>query len=268
MKFRPIESGDFEWFRVPPISTSAVGWVLLDPQPVGFTAIDSVPGIPHLADLYLYVLPSQREMGYGKKLLNASLEQAISKGYKQISTVVENEQSQFAKFLKAQSFYVEHVEIALSAEVPAYVSPTLDELETLSNHQTYTEMRRLYDDSFGTERWYQPYASNNDVLSSTGTDHVIYYLKDGRDIAAFALVDYLEGVAEIEPFGVVAAKQGQGFGRKLLKALFYEFSRKNIARVELATWSDNLPALSLYQSFGFEGQSTRTFLAYDLLLQE
>ena len=264
MKFRPIEQGDFEWFRVPPISRSAIGWVLVDPMPVGFTAIDSVPGLPHLADLYLYILPSQREMGYGRKLLEHSIREATERGYKQLSTIVENEQSLFAGFMKAQNFYTEHVEVTLKAEIPAHCPPTLETLVTLPDDVTYSHLRKLYDDSFGATKWYQPFASDHDVYKGIEPDHVIYYLKEGQEVIGFALVEYSEGQAEIEPFGIVASKQGRGFGRILLKALFHEFSRKNITHVELSTWSNNLPALALYQSFGFEGQSTRTFLAYDL----
>lgn len=264
MKFRPIEPADFDWFRVPPISASAIGWVLLDPMPVGFTAIDSVPGLPTLSDLYLYILPSQREMGYGRKLLQYNIEQAAKRGYKQLSTFVENEHSLFAGFLKAQNFYVEHVEIALKATMPTHCPPTLDQLSTLPDDITYSHLRSLYDNSFGNSKWYQPFADDKDVYSGLEEDHTIYYMKENGETIGFALVEYHGNRAEVEPFGIVADKQGQGFGRKLLSALFHEFSRKNIATVELATWSDNLPALALYQAFGFEGQSTRTFLAFDL----
>ncbi len=235
-----------------------------DVFPVGFAAFDPVPGLPHIADFYLFVLPSGRGAGIGQKLLDYVSKKAKSAEIKQLSTFSENPRSELARYLRSRDFYEEHVEIVLSYEVPSWTRPTLTELVTFPPEQAAALMHQLYDASFQDTPWYQPYADTSEILESIQSGSEVYFLMHEGEPIGFTSANIEDGVVEIEPLGIVRAHHGQGFGRKMMEALLYQFAKDGISEVRLAVWASNLPALTLYESIGFQGVNTRTFLAKDL----
>lgn len=263
--FRPISHSDFQYFRIPPLPASATGWVLLDPMPVGFCAFDPVPGLPDIADVYLYVLSSNRGNGAGSRLLAHVSQEAKAAGVTRLSTIVDDPKGWFATYLRARGFYEEHVEIDMVCQVPSWTRPALHELVELPNADAAYLMQQLYDECFRGTAWYQPYTDVSEIADSiAGGDEVLFMFEQGTPVG-FAAVSYANSTVEVEPFGIVKAQQGQGFGRKLMQSLMHRMHRKNIREVRLSVWASNLPALALYGSFGFEGVNTRTFFEKSLL---
>ena len=264
IRFRPILHGNISYFRLPSLPESSVGWILEAPLPVGFCAFDALPGLPHIGDLYVFVLASERRNGYGTDLLEKVSNAAQKAGIRQLSTLVENPQSGTAQFLLKHGFYEEHLEIELMLELTTPVRPTLEQLVTYPPEKTTHLMQQLYDSSFSQTAWYQPYTDVAEIEESLLWGSQVYFLLQHGEPIGFASVKIEGEVAEIEPLGIVKQKQGQGFGRILLQALLHNFSLEPIKRVRLAVWQKNIAALALYESFGFCGVSTRTFFAKDL----
>lgn len=263
-RFRPIIQGDINYFRLPALPKSAIGWILENPYPVGFCAFDVLPGLPHIADMYLHVLPSERGVGYGKQLLEKICAEALAADIHQLSTLVENSRSETAKFLLKQNFYEEHLEIELMLDLPKSVRPTLTELVTYSPERAARLMQQLYDKSFSHTAWYQPYIDVAEIEENLLCGAQIYFLLHAGQPIGFASTNIDGSVAEVEPLGIIREKQGQGFGRKLLQALLYQFAHEGLGQVHLVVWQTNLPALTLYESCGFRGTKTRTFFAKDV----
>jgi RimJ/RimL family protein N-acetyltransferase len=56
--------------------------------------------------------------------------------------------------------------------------------------------------------------------------------------------------------GVVAAHRGKGVGSALLRAALDAAKARGLARVDLTVRTDNLPAIRLYEKFGFAHEGT------------
>ncbi|CAM4429571.1 MAG: Mycothiol acetyltransferase [Legionella sp.] len=52
--------------------------------------------------------------------------------------------------------------------------------------------------------------------------------------------------------GVLAAYRGQGIGKKLMQAAIQQAEQKGLTRIELTVREQNLPAIAMYEKFGFE----------------
>ncbi|MFJ1267921.1 N-acetyltransferase family protein [Legionella lytica] len=51
--------------------------------------------------------------------------------------------------------------------------------------------------------------------------------------------------------GVLAAYRGQGIGKKLMHAAIQQAEQKGLTRIELTVREENLPAIAMYEQFGF-----------------
>lgn len=70
---------------------------------------------------------------------------------------------------------------------------------------------------------------------------------EGEEIIGYALVRYDEDLVGLTRLGVHPSRQGFGVGRRLLTAVLRE-----AATLILTVQKDNLPAMKLYFSHGFE----------------
>ena len=89
------------------------------------------------------------------------------------------------------------------------------------------------------------YSDNNiDFLLST---------KDGESLAFASMqLDYKNLIAEIEPVGTRTKAQRQGFARSLLLHCLSYLRGQGIKTVYIRTDVNNRPAISAYESVGFE----------------
>ena len=84
----------------------------------------------------------------------------------------------------------------------------------------------------------------------------------GNQIVGYALIDAGEykknqHVGAVEIF-IRPEFRGQGLGKKLISALLKATQKnKTIKRIELEVWSNNQPALKLYQKIGFKIEGIR-----------
>jgi RimJ/RimL family protein N-acetyltransferase len=57
--------------------------------------------------------------------------------------------------------------------------------------------------------------------------------------------------------GLLPEFRGRGWGGRLLEEIVKVATAASITRIELQVWDDNLPAIKLYERFGFELEGTR-----------
>jgi len=76
---------------------------------------------------------------------------------------------------------------------------------------------------------------------------------DGEDVvgAAVFAVEEAWSALVLVMLNVLPGFQGRGGGRSLLDALRHEASRRGLDRILVVTTNDDLPALALYQRYGF-----------------
>ncbi|MBN1138974.1 MAG: GNAT family N-acetyltransferase, partial [Anaerolineae bacterium] len=76
---------------------------------------------------------------------------------------------------------------------------------------------------------------------------------DGDEVVGFAgfAVEEAWGALVLVMLNVLPGCQGRGGGRSLLDAVCQEAQARGLARVLVVTTNDDLPALSLYQRYGF-----------------
>ncbi len=78
-----------------------------------------------------------------------------------------------------------------------------------------------------------------------------------QKLVAFMVISVLFDEAEIINFAVRKSQQHQGFGQKLLAYLLNHLSYKGIEKLFLEVRITNIPAVSIYQKYGFQQISVR-----------
>lgn len=264
MQIRSFRSTDYDYFQIPPFPGGGHAWVGLDPFPVGYVGYVPLPGLPHLADLYGYVFPTQRRMGYGSRLLRYLLDELADSPIRQIAAPCDHLQTSVALFLRQRGFVHDHEEIELVRHNLNDVGPTGRRLRQYPEADALPLMRRLYDEAFRPTPWYQPYVSDDELRDDLGRRSDIFFLAIDERPIGFAAVRYVDDTAEIEPLGVIAEYQGRGYGRMLLSTLLYELAIRRVAAARLSMWANNPAAYQLYRQLGFQIAHSRIYLAYNL----
>lgn len=76
-------------------------------------------------------------------------------------------------------------------------------------------------------------------------------LRDGGDMIGFCWLKVEDDIGEIYAVGMDPARQGEGLGRVLMDAGLARMAAHGIRTVALYVEADNVPALALYQRYGF-----------------
>ena len=239
-------------------------WLMWDGEKVvGYTAVASVPGLGGVFSLAGGVIPAYRRQGAGSRLLHHVLRHASSLGIKQLSHAVTDLNSPAAHFLRRHGFFIEHEEWLLrlpnlQTRQLTYAIPANLRVHPLTPSPVHL-FRTLYDRSFGGAPWYQPYSQAEAAETLDDPNDILFLFKDGHAVG-FA---WLQGEM-IEPVGVVKEEQGQGYGRTLLLAALHKLKQRGVKQVKIGVWRENVTAVHLYQSLGFQREKILTYLALDL----
>jgi ribosomal-protein-alanine N-acetyltransferase len=92
------------------------------------------------------------------------------------------------------------------------------------------------------------------------TDSGIAFVTRGRQRIGYALVGASMDHAYLQRIAVLPTAQGLGFGALLAESCLQWAMERGAAKMFVNTESDNQPALSLYQRFGFEQCGERLFV--------
>ena len=249
-------------------------WVgLVAGEVVGYTAVSTVPGLPHIRVLHGFIAPRWQRQGLGSQLLQHLLEDLrrevhlqFSLPTLQLSQCIHDTNSAVYHFLRHHNFTIEHEEQHLllqSPNLPITQSPNLL-ISTLPRSQAISQFITLYDKSFGPHPWYQPYTAGEAAALLYAPQDLLflYHLQEPIGFAWAKMVARAAG--EVEPIGIIEKWQGRGYGRFLLQAAIHNLTTRGATRVYIGTWDSNKPALHLYRSLGFEPDHTLTYLAYEV----
>ena len=82
-------------------------------------------------------------------------------------------------------------------------------------------------------------------------------LRDGPNLAAFILVQYVRDEAEILTLATAPQARRRGFARTLLQALEQELAPSGLATWQLDVRADNSGARAFYEALGFQTDGVR-----------
>ena len=248
-------------------------WTLLvNGQAAGMALAGPVPGLPSLFELDGFVAPAWQRRGWGGRLLaRVKADMAAVGGASvggtavdQLSHAVTDMDSPAAHFLRQNGFAVEHEEwLLLKPDLTPGAPPSHPELTwgTLPRAPAIHQFCALYDRSFAPFPWYQPYTAP-EAAAELAEARDLLFLRRGAVFIGFAWLRWPdEGVGQIEPMGIVAGEQGQGYGRYLLNVALHQLAQRGATQAQIGTWVENETAVALYQSVGFRHQETITYLA-------
>lgn len=248
-------------------------WVVEENGEVaGYAAVAPLPGLEGIVDLEGFVGPAWQRRGLGSRLLTYLLRELEHTGVRQLSYCVTAPDAPAAHFLRRHGFAVEHEEWDMVlpdlAQLPPLSLPAGCRLETFSRTKAIRYFCTLYDESFSIYRWYQPYSHAEVAAALSDAANILFLTYDGRPVG-FVWLHLTEADAgEIEPIGVIRSYQGRGYGRLLLVAGLHHLARRGAKQVAIGLWAENQVALHLYQSLGFQHRYTRTYLGYNLQVNE
>ena len=110
--------------------------------------------------------------------------------------------------------------------------------------------RALFPDAWSVETFWA------ELAGVPETRHYLVADDDGA-VLGYAGLFATRHQADVQTVAVAADHQGAGVGATLLRALLDEAVRRGCAEVLLEVRVDNVPALTLYEHFGFERISVR-----------
>lgn len=237
------------------------GWLAwIEHRPVGYAFLTAVEGLPQLGQFEVAVLPAWQRQGIGTALL-AAVRQAAKSRFNSLTAAVSALESAGAAFLQSQGFEREHDEVLLGmdghAERPRPHWP--DGFQVVKRPPQASQLFcQLYEQSFRPQRWYQPYEL--DQLPPEMAD-TLFLQHHGRSVGFARLLLEDDGRGQIEPIGLIPAYQGQGLGRQLLLVACEELVAQGVSTLQIGVWVDNRPAVSLYQSIGFQPERYTYYFA-------
>lgn len=238
-------------------------------QPIGFATLLSLPGLPHILELEGGIATAFRRQGAGSFLWQQIQQDVAAKGNYQITHLVSSLDSPAAHFLAKHGFTLGHEEWTMElADLPAAILPlpalNLCQFQRVDLKTAVRTLPTLYHRAFAHTPWFQPYSSG-EVTTTWQPDDRLYYLTEGRSAIGFVWLHFSEeNIAEIEPIGIVAEKQGKGYGRTLLTTILIQLQTEGIQTVTLGVWANNNAAVHLYQSLGFRKTSSRYAFVYNV----
>jgi ribosomal protein S18 acetylase RimI-like enzyme len=262
---RPFVAADAVELALPALAGSAYGWTYVKQRPVACCLAFSLPGLPHLAELYQYTAVDWRGQGIGSALLDHACVALQATPFAEVSAQFNSAESPHAQFLLRRGFGVEHIEWEMTLRRPEKVPNIGVRLTQYPREQAIPLFRGLYNTAFEPTAWYQPWLNDDEVLGDWRSgDQILFLEVEDKPIGFVWARRPQSQVAELEPVGIIAAEQGKGFGRKLLTAALNHLARQQVQSVKLGVWATNQPAIKLYRSLGFQKTGSRTYLSRTL----
>ncbi len=234
----------------------------------GYAAVEPLPGLPGVYDLSGGVAPARRGRGLGGRLLAHVAVQAPALGARELSARVERLEDEAAVFLLRRGFGVEHEECLLELADLSALPPMPDApgvaVVSLPRRQAVAEFLRLYQQSFDSRPWSQPYSEVEVAATLARADDLLFATIEGRPVGVVWHERLPDGRGRVEPIGISAAHQGRGLGRRLLLAALHSLRQQGAAPVEIGLWRTNEVAMHLYKGLGFTEVANWYYLARDL----
>lgn len=236
----------------------------------GYALVDPLPGLEGVCELGGCIAPKHRRQGFASYLLTHLAAELSDSTLRLITHPVETLDSIAAHFLLKQGWFIEHEEINWQFDEMEDLAvgelPSDYKVETLPLPVSANTFRRLYERSFGGFAWFQPYLDDKEVIQELESAEDIIFLVHDEKPVGFAWVrwqDLLE--AEIEPVGLIPDYQHRGLGQPFLEQVLRQAREQGARTIKIGAWKDNFAAISLYRKIGFQLESTKTYLGYQII---
>lgn len=109
------------------------------------------------------------------------------------------------------------------------------------------------DEVFSIEKqtFSDPWSREDFEYSSANDDHFCPVIVVDGQVAGYAMMANIVGECEIGNIAVSEEHRRKGFGRALMDSMLAEALRINASRIMLEVRDSNVPARTLYESYGF-----------------
>lgn len=84
-----------------------------------------------------------------------------------------------------------------------------------------------------------------------------WVLKEAEMVCGYCNFRVIAGEGELMRIAVHGACRGRGYGRLLMERLLKEAEQENVADITLEVRASNVPAIALYEAYGFQKEAVR-----------
>ncbi|PIE80452.1 MAG: hypothetical protein CSA11_08265 [Chloroflexi bacterium] len=249
------------------LSAWGMAWVIyIDEAPAGYARVAPLPGLAGHYDLDMMIARPWQRQRVGSQLINFLKHELTHSDVKHLSWGITDSQTGIAQFLHHNGFDIDHKEQILARPhlenlPPIPVRPNLH-LATYSRRQAIHLFCKLYEQSFRSHPWYQPYTPDEVAADLIATTDILFLLDRKRPLGFAWLHIDKQGEGRVEPIGIVPAGQGVGNGRFLFLSALHRLKQQHARCAIIGAWATNTAALNLYHSLHFRTSQTITYYTY------
>lgn len=102
---------------------------------------------------------------------------------------------------------------------------------------------------------YHALVLEEDIIGKEGSDNIILFKVGAKTVGHITCQTKDDGSIHLGGFAIDPEYQGKGYGRKFMELILEK--AKTAPKIDLVTHPDNVKAINLYRSFGFEIVKTK-----------
>lgn len=249
------------------LSAWSMTWVVcMNSQPVGYARAAPLPGLPGQYDLDVTVGRNWQRRRLGSKLVDFLKAELADSEVSHLSWGVTDSQKSLAEFLLHNGFDIDHEEQILARphldDLPIAPIQSNLHIKIFARRKAIQLFCHLYKASFVGHPWYQPYTSDEVAADLISARDILFLMDSQRPLGTAWLHIDENREGKVEPIGIIPEGQGCGNGRFLFLSALHELKQRGAQRAIIGAWTTNIPAITLYQSLGFQKSQTITYYAY------
>lgn len=195
------------------------------------------------------VHPQYRRKGIFKKLFSLVKDEWLKRDSNQMLVLSDRRSEAGIEFIKKISSSYDHSEYEMYLNNYTIQEYKLNNIHLIKADKNDAEEIAKHDSIyFGT------HINEEDILikSDPNTDSITYFAGFNNIIIGKVRTEINNGIGGIYGLGVLPEHRNKGYGRKILSLAIEKLKEKNVVDIILQVDVDNINALNLYKSCGFE----------------
>lgn len=234
----------------------------LEGEALGYLGICQFGG--HLAEINGMVHPEFRNQGVFNRLFELAMSELKRYGNRQVLLLSDESSESGTRFVRSKTSQLHHAEYEMYLSKERYRAANTDTLGvvlTKASNADKGEVAKQNAIYFGLEEHEVP-----ELLPETeeARGMTIYLAQYKGQVIGKVHIETGGDICGIFGLGVLPEYRGKGFGRAILALAVNIMIQNEAPTIMLQVEATNKTALSLYQSCGFEEQSTMQYYLYDL----